>query len=243
MAFDARSGCRTPDLDYVTGPFWQIGTIGEGVGLSLTSEGFVGTTVRCIASLAIGLLLLPGLAAAQNPYASIALGKNGTQFGYSTNPDSLNSAERAALAQCARYARDCEIFKSIENGCVALAIARNAAAGWSTVDSPLCVEPTPWMNAGGREAMSVTSSPTSAPTTGDSRRVGRNKASAALRRSARAACGRGRSVQCALAFCTLRCPAREPLHLDVGLAPAHSGEVVGSLHAKPGIGRAAHTHF
>ena len=96
------------------------------------------TAVRYAVLLAIGSLLQVGPAEAQyNRYASIALSKNGTQYGFSTNHDSLNAAEWAALDQCARHASDCEIFKSVENGCIGLAIARNGAAAWSiTFGSP-----------------------------------------------------------------------------------------------------------
>jgi len=97
----------------------------------------VAIAIRYAALLAAGLLLQAGPAEAQNRYASVALSKNGTQYGFSSNHDSLNAAEWAALDQCARYASDCEIFKSVENGCIGLTIARNGAAAWSiTFGSP-----------------------------------------------------------------------------------------------------------
>ena len=92
----------------------------------------MGVSFRYALALAAALLLHAGTAGAQNKYGSIALSAKGTQYGYSTNHNSMQEAERAALAECGKRARDCEIFKSIENTCVSFAIARNAAAGWAT---------------------------------------------------------------------------------------------------------------
>ena len=92
--------------------------------------------IRCIALLAVGLVLQLSPAAARSRYAAVALSKMGTQYGSSTNHDTLADAEQAALAQCSRYASDCEIFKSIESGCMGLTIARNGAAAWSTTVGP-----------------------------------------------------------------------------------------------------------
>ena len=84
------------------------------------------------AALAAGLLLLSGLALAENRYGSIAMSEKGTQYGLSTDHKSMAEAERAALTACGKKARDCKVFKSIENDCVGVAIAKNAAAGWAT---------------------------------------------------------------------------------------------------------------
>ncbi len=80
----------------------------------------------------LGFLLVVS-AGAQEPktYGSIALSKLSTPYGFSHSHKSLVDAERAALKDCSKRARDCEIFKSIENDCIALSIADNAAAGWA----------------------------------------------------------------------------------------------------------------
>jgi hypothetical protein len=69
--------------------------------------------------------------AAQNTYGAIALSKRGTQHGIGSGYASLNEAEKQALRACGKRAKDCELFKSIENDCIALVIAKNGAAGWA----------------------------------------------------------------------------------------------------------------
>jgi Domain of unknown function (DUF4189) len=92
----------------------------------------VRNSLRFAGALAAGLLLLSGLALAENRYGSIALSEKGTQYGHSTGHKSMVEAERAALAACGKKARDCKVFKSVENDCIGVAIAKNAAAGWAT---------------------------------------------------------------------------------------------------------------
>ncbi|GIL01982.1 MAG: hypothetical protein BroJett030_18810 [Alphaproteobacteria bacterium] len=53
-------------------------------------------------------------------FAAIALSKSTLSWGAGYNYNSQNSAEQRALAECAKYANDCEVVTWVRNACVAL---------------------------------------------------------------------------------------------------------------------------
>jgi len=62
-------------------------------------------------------------------YGAIAYSKSTGRFGSSWNQATRNTAERSATSTCGR--QDCRVLLWFQNGCGALAVARNGGHAWN----------------------------------------------------------------------------------------------------------------
>ena len=67
---------------------------------------------------------------AQDYFGAIAYSKSSGAHGWAKDHPSREAAERAALAACAKNAKDCQPLFWFKNGCATLAVDASAKAGW-----------------------------------------------------------------------------------------------------------------
>lgn len=76
------------------------------------------------------MLALSGAAYARDNYGAIAYSPSTGAHGYSYDYASRAVAERKALAECRKHARDCQVPLWFRNACGALAVGNGG--GWGT---------------------------------------------------------------------------------------------------------------
>ena len=86
-------------------------------------------------AITLGLGLLPAQAASSGSgagtssnYAALAVGEHSRAFGFSVNQPSRKAAEKVALRECRKHARDCKI-ETWTTQCLAFARAKGGAWG------------------------------------------------------------------------------------------------------------------
>jgi hypothetical protein len=87
------------------------------------------TTIVTAIYIGLIMILLSGVANAQDNYGAIAFSESTGQTGYSYDYGSRSDAEQAALDNCGK--NDCEIKSWFENSCGALAQGDDGSLGYS----------------------------------------------------------------------------------------------------------------
>lgn len=83
--------------------------------------------------LVIALALWPALAGAADYFGAIAYSQAKRAHGWGNDYPSRAQAEKAALANCAKFAGDCSVVVWFKNACGALSVGPTGA-GWSWAD-------------------------------------------------------------------------------------------------------------
>jgi serine/threonine-protein kinase len=76
------------------------------------------------------LLLCPAVAVAAEYFGAIAYSQGKRAHGWGKDYPSRQQAEKAALANCAKYAEDCSVVVWFKNACGALSLGPKGA-GWA----------------------------------------------------------------------------------------------------------------